>query len=357
MPMKYIFAAVLFVLTAVFSKEAANGIRKGLEICMSMVIPSLFPLMFTSLLIMRTGIAYKLSRVFSKPAAFLFKMPKGTEFTLFAALCGGYPAGAAAVKELYISGVINKKQAERLALISVSAGPAFVLGAVGSGIYKSTAIGFMLLVILCVSVFAVGGMLSLFVKKENAAVKARKIADTENAFVSSAYDSAKTMLSICVFVVLFAYIQSLTEAIGLNRGIEYLFCQLGFSKNTAQAILPCIMEVSAGCIAGSKAGFPMVAFALGFGGLSVHFQIFSVLKDIGVNKLKFIFIRFIQGVICAVLTYFTIPLLPKSAVETILSKVHFSSMPTVSGSVCLIIMCFMLLLCLPEALTKSEKLL
>lgn len=355
--MKYIFVCVLFVLTAVFPQAASQGVKNGLELCLSMVVPSLFPLMFSSLLLMRTGLAGRLSRLFAKPVSFLFKLPESACFAVFTAMCGGYPAGASAVRELYKKGVLTDTQAERLAYFAVSAGPAFVLGAVGGGIYKSSAIGFLLLAVMCVSVIAVGIIVSLKAKRENKIKTEKTEKNSENAFVSSAVDSARTLLSVCVFVVLFAYLLSLIGAIGADRLTERLLLMLGFSESTAQALLPCILEVSGGCIAASRAGLPLTAFALGFGGLSVHFQIFSVLGDIPIKKSKFIIIRFMQGIICALLTLLATPLLPESAVETMSANAHINSMPTVSGSVCLVIMCLMAVMCLPKALTKGEKLL
>ncbi len=353
--MKYVFVSVLFVLTAVFPSAAADGVKKGLELCLSMVIPSLFPLMFASLLLIRTGIADKLSRGLSRPAALLFRIPENTGFVLFAAMCGGYPAGAAAVKELYLQGTISAKQAERMSYFTVSAGPAFVLGAVGAGIYRSSAAGFLLLAVLCISVIAVGVIMSLFSKKEYTDVTLKNEKQNQNAFVTSARDSAGTLLSVCIFVVLFAYLFALIRAIGIDKLTEKLFLMLGFSENTSRAILPCILEVSGGCVAASEAGFPLVAFALGFGGLSVHFQIFSVLDGIPINKIKFIFIRLVQGVICALLTYVLMPCLPESAVQTLSVGVQINAMPTVSGSGCLVVMCLMAVMCLPKALTKRAK--
>lgn len=354
--MKYIFVTILFVVTAMFPNDAAEGIKQGLELCLSMVIPSLFPLMFSSLLLMRTGLAQVISKPLSKLIGVLFKLPEGAGFVLFTAMCGGYPAGAAAVRELYSKGALTAKQAERLSYFAVSAGPAFVLGAVGGAIYQSSAVGLLLLAVLCVSVIIMGIIVTIFSKKENAVSRTTKISTVSpNAFVTSALDSAKTLLSVCVFVVLFAYLMSLVKAVGISDLLRRLLMVLGLSQNTAEAILPSILEVSGGCIAASKAGFPMVAFALGFGGLSVHFQIFSVLGDILVNKVKFILIRLVQGATCALLTAMTMPLLPDSAVKTLSVNTQINAMPTASGSVCLVIMCLMAVVCLPKPLTKGEK--
>lgn len=354
--MKYALTAVLFAITAMFPTQAAEGVKNGLELCLSMVIPSLFPLMFCSLLLMRTGLAQKISKPFSKVFGKLFALPECAGFVLFAAMCGGYPAGAAAVKELYNRNALSKEQAERLAYIAVSAGPAFVLGAVGGSIYKSSAAGVLLLGTLCVSVVITGVIVTAFAKKETVSQGIiTENSTNENAFVTTALDSARTLLSVCVFVVLFACLLSLGDALGINNLLCRLLTLAGLPETTAQALIPTFLEVSGGCVAASKAGFPLVAFALGFGGLSVHFQIFSVLGDIPVNKLKFMAVRLVQGIICALLTAIAMPLMPENAVEVSAVKTGISAMPTVSGSACLVIMCLMAVMCLPDHLTKNEK--
>ncbi len=353
--MKYVFAAVLFIVTAAFPTAAAEGVRRGLEICSSMVIPSLFPLMFCSLLFMRTGLAGMLSKPFAKPAARLLKLPECAGFVLLAAMCGGYPAGAAAVKEYYDNGELSGKQAERLSYFAFSAGPAFVLGAVGGVIYKNTRTGVMLLLVLCLSVLIVGTVLSLFSIRENTVKDSKAKAYYDNPFVSSAVSAAKSLLSVCVFVMLFAYFMSIIQAVGADRLLSGILVKFGVAESTAKAFLPCILEVSGGCIAASEAGFPMVAFALGFGGLSVHFQVFSVLEGVPVSKVKFIIIRLLQGIICAVLTAFISSLLPASETAAMAFVGGYSAMPTATGSVCLVIMCLMAVMCLPEPLTKGKK--
>ncbi len=48
----------------------------------------------------------------------------------------------------------------------------------------------------------------------------------------------------------------------------------------------------------------LIAFAAGFGGLCVHFQIYSALGKVKVSKLLFFCTRIIQGTVTALLTHF-----------------------------------------------------
>lgn len=356
--MKYLLAAVIFTVCVIFPDKASEGVKNGLELCCTMVIPSLYPLMFASLLMMRTGFAQILSKPLSFAVNRLFRLPAAAGFALFAAMCGGYPAGAAAVKELYSNGTLDLKQAERLSYFAVSAGPAFVIGAVGGAIYKNPMVGGLLFAVLCLSVIITGVIVSCFSREDYCQMRKNEMSLHNygaGAFADSAVDSAKTLLSVCVFVILFACLRNLLCAAGVEYLLGSILGIFGISENCSDAVISALLEVSGGCVEASEIGFPAVAFALGFGGLSVHFQIFSVLGDIQINKLKFIFFRLLQGGICAAITAALMPLMPETAIETGAFDARLNSMPTASGSVCLVIMCLMAVVCTPRPLTKGEK--
>ena len=346
--------ALLFLLMAAFPQAAAQGVRNALEICLEMVIPSLFPLMFASLLLTKSCGNGKLSRTIGKPVKILFGVPECGAKAIASAVLGGYPAGAAAVSSMYKEGQLTKAEAEKLAYVAVSAGPAFVIGAVGSGIYSSVTIGIMLLSVQILSVIIVG-MIIHFLESEKTSYKqlATEKINNKNIFVISASDSARSLLSVCTFVVLFGAIGGLITALRIDSAAAYVLKMLKVPDKIADSAIMMLLEVSSGCIKASKISIEAVAFVLGFGGFSVHFQIYSLVCQLGVNKLKFTLLRFGQGVICALLAYFAKMLLPNEVVETAALSAP-KAMPSVTGCVCLVIMCLMMLFCCPIHLTKKE---
>ena len=103
------------------------------------------------------------------------------------------------------------------------------------------------------------------------------------------------MFAICAFVVLFS---AFTE----------IFCSHITDENIQKPFL-ILTEVCNAVTAVSKdLPIEVVAFSAGFGGLCVHFQIFSALGDIKVNKILFFFCRILQGFITALLTHLGIKL-------------------------------------------------
>lgn len=97
-----------------------------------------------------------------------------------------------------------------------------------------------------------------------------------DALVKSVLDGARGMFAICAFVVLFS---AFTE----------IFCSHITDENIQKPFL-ILTEVCNAVTAVSKdLPIEVVAFSAGFGGLCVHFQIFSALGDIKVNKMLFFF--------------------------------------------------------------------
>ena len=181
-------------------------------------------------------------------------------------LVGGYPVGARAIADLYRGGQVSRKQAERAALFCIGSGPAFLISFVGSALYGSEEIG---LILLCAQVLAVvlsGIALRIFGGKidDDSDKELKTVTQPFSAaLVEATRDASAGMAAICGLVVLFAAFAGICEEL--------------LPACDAREILLSLLDVSTG-VCRLQSGFPltMVAFAVGFGGLCVHFQIFFV---------------------------------------------------------------------------------
>ena len=219
-------------------------------------------------------------------------------------LVGGYPVGAKSINSLYKKGAANENDCKKASLFLVCSGPGFLINFVGTQIYGSEKIGLILFGSQCVSVFIIGYILKFFYRNNSNSNSNNEILfDTSqkgDALVKSVLDGAKGMFAICAFVVLFS---AFTE----------IFCSHITDENIQKPFL-ILTEVCSAVTAVSKdLPIEVVAFSAGFGGLCVHFQIFSALGDIKVNKLLFFLFRILQGLITALLTHFGIKLFSVTA--------------------------------------------
>lgn len=281
------------LLLTVFSDIAAQGAKKGIQLCLSVLVPSLFPFMALSSYTVRSGLCSKLSRPLEGFSRLMFGL--GGEFVpvIIMGLIGGYPVGAKGIAALFESGEASESEAKAASLFVVCAGPGFVISYIGAALYKNVSVGIIMLCAQIMSVIILGVFSKLFYKSQAPAAsvkkpKVRKFSDG-SAVVESAYDAAHGILNICVTVVLFSV---LTELV--SKAVQ---------NNVAENAVYCLLEV---CSAVNKLSYSapieLCAFAVGFGGICVHFQIFSSLGKLKINKALFFLFRIAQGILTALFT-------------------------------------------------------
>lgn len=320
----------------IYSRECSDGAIKGIEMCLSVLVPSLFPFMALSSFMVKSGITQTLGKPFKWIMRKIFGLDDCFAPVLLLTMIGGYPVGAKGISALYESKIISENQAKKAAMFAVCSGPGFLINFVGMSIYKNKTVGLIILVSQIISVILLGIMLNLFDRKKSNynSVSEYKIIREPlgSAVVESAVDSAKGVLTICIFVVLFSAFCGILDSIISD----------GLFKNC----ILCLLEVCA-AVSTSAENSPieMIAFASGFGGICVHFQIYSALGKIKVKRLLFFCIRIIQGVITALLTHLGLSMLK---VETMVfststvEKASTSGGTIISGAVLVLVMlCFL----------------
>lgn len=320
----------------IFSENCSKEALEGLGLCLRVLIPSLFPFMAVSSFIVKSGLSYQLGRPFRGIMKKVFGLNENFAPIILLSMIGGYPVGAKGIASLVESGAANKKEAAKAAMFAVCAGPGFIVNFVGMSIYQNKSAGLIILASQIISVLALGIVINLLDRGKNEinakSELKRNFLPISSAIVESAAESSRGILSICAFVVLFSAFTGIFNSI-ISDGIM---------KNS----LLCLLEVCSAVSELSKScPVEFVAFAIGFGGLCVHFQIFSALGDIKVNKLSFFCIRIMQGMLTSLLTHLAIHLLPgdKMVFSTaVVEKAETFGGTAFSGAVLIIVaICFL----------------
>lgn len=362
------YVAVIMILSIciivlVDSERYAKAVSNGIGMCVGSVIPSLFPILFLSQYLIKSGGAEEVGKLFGKPTEILFGLPGVCGVTILTGLFGGFPAGARAAETLTQNGIINRKQGQRLATIAFSSGPGFTIGMIGAELYKNKSAGLLILTAQIVSCIILGIGLKISEGRElNASSTYEKQSEAEqsgraDAFVESAADTASTIIAMCSFIIVFQVMSAMLDAVGIISFVSVMLSKIGFEQY-GKYLIPCVMEVTGGSVVSVNIGLPFTAFVVGFGGLSVHFQNFAICREIHLNKLKYIGVRFVQGLICSLfvnlalkIPYFAEMCEPTSAVFNAEYGAHFSRI-SYSFGVIMLIMCLMSVLCLPESIRK-----
>ncbi len=284
-------------------EAVAGGISRGLSICASVIIPSLFPFLVLGGFLSRSGVAAAVGSRLERITRLLFGLPGCCAAGILIGFIGGYPAGGAVVGELVRSRQISRDEGRRMLRFCVCGGPGFIISTVGAGLMGSTAFG----VILFAAHIAAAMILGIlgaprgnrrYVKTDS---PCRPRGSVATAFVESVTAACQSLLSMCGFILLFSGLLALPNTFSAS------------DNRTVSALLSCLLEVSCGCVAAAELGELAPFFlgiAVGFGGLSVHCQVASSLAGTGVLTPHFWLARLSHGFLTAVLTLLLLRLVP-----------------------------------------------
>lgn len=349
------WAAALLVATLAMvlaPQQAMEGARNGLTLCGNVIIPSLFPFLILSALVVELGMAARLGRALGPVMWPLFRVNGSCACAVALGFIGGYPVGARTAINLYQKGLCSRTEAQRLLAFCNNSGPAFILGVVGAGIFADSRVGLLLYLIHALASLCVG-LLFRFYGREPRGVSAVPPSSIgavrfSSALTGSVSSALQSTLGICSFVVFFSVVISLLDSFGilsaLAEGLALLFSPLGMTEEWARRLLTGVLEISSGVWSLSGAGslhgkLSMAAFMLGWAGLSVHCQVLSFLTESGLSMGTYLIGKALHAVFSAGLTALALKLFPLSqpvsaylsdTVET-LAGLDFSSVLTVSA--------------------------
>ena len=306
-------ATAIFLLFFIRSDVAIDYMKIGLKLCSASIIPTLFPFTVASTLLISSGAGPMLCR----PIATILRPRLGISnggccAFILGNLCG-FPLGAKSLCDLYDRGMITKSEFERVLTFSSNPGSAFVINALGNGLFGSARIGILLYACVFMSSLIIAVALRIFGKAitmpSSAAVLKANIdtkKDSISLFTSGIRDAALSMLTVCAMI---AFFSSLSGCIGAT--LE----RLGADQLTT-SIISAFFEMSGGvsALSASKNSLSVVlcAAALGWSGLSVHFQIMSLCSGRKINFAPYFISKILQGFISAALAVALMKIIPIS---------------------------------------------
>lgn len=336
-------------------QAVSGGIDRGMSICYTVIIPSLFPFLVLAGFVTRSGIDAVVGRRLERVTRCLFRLPGRCATGILIGMVGGYPAGGAAVGELLRNGVITRREGQRMMLFCVNAGPAFILSTVGAGLMGDVRAGILLLT-AHLAVALIIGFAGRWLYKPEPAVASVPPAETalppSAALAGSVNAACRSMLYMCGFVILFAALQALCDASGLSEQLTdllaWLFRAAGLSTQGADCILPLLTEVTGGCVAASAAGEYrpfLLGMALGWGGLSVHCQLTATLHEYRVMGRSFRLARLCHAVLGGALSalLFRFVPLPQATAHSLSGISFTATASSAPAAVTLLAMCVLLL--------------
>lgn len=277
-----------------FSEGVRNGVSDSIELCISTVIPSLF--LFTALAVffVKSGSATAIGRVVDPFSRVVFCL-SGEQFAVMTvSFVSGYPVGARLINELYLAGRATASQAQRMLDFCVCGGPAFIVLAVGEATLGSHSDGVRLLAahIASAVIMALASRLLAFGKNKASLAPTPQSAPEAKplslVFTLSVTDAARSMFGISAFVIAFG-------------GLGGMLSSLEFLAPCVTKTLIALSEVTVGVGQFGRKELPTIAFLLGFGGISVHFQVLSAVSSLRFTYPRLLLSRTVHGTLSAIL--------------------------------------------------------
>lgn len=235
----------------------------------------------------------------SAPLMRLFSLPACCGGVFALGILSGFPVGAEGSSALVLSGGCSKAQGERLLALSDHPSPAFVISAVGSGLFGSAAVGWGLFLCQTVSAFFAGIVTAYIYKEDSPAVLPVKVVIKKPfplLFTESVVNAFFSVLKVCSFVIFFVMLTEIPVRIGAFGG-----------NSSAEIFFSGFLELTSGFRCLSRLSLP-TAFALsgmflGWSGLSVLCQVAVFALKGGLSLRPYWFSRFFQSLFCGVLTF------------------------------------------------------
>lgn len=318
---------ILFTISLViFSRSNLEAAKSGLFLWANNVVPSLFPFFIATELLGHTNVIKLLGKYLNKFMKPIFNVPGEGAFAFIMGIISGYPTGAKIVVDFREKGICTKTEAERLLAFTNNSGPLFILGTIGISLFGNTTIGILLLITHILSCFTVGFLFRFWKRNSDVNLKNRtkNISSLDNLSLNfynlgevigiSIKNSISTIFLIGGFVVLFSVILSILDKSHiitiLSNIINPLFDFIGINHSFSSALINGFIELTNGvkqiaCIPCKNISINIIlcSFILGFGGLSVLLQVFSIISKSDISILPYFIGKLLQAIISAIYTY------------------------------------------------------
>ena len=285
---------MLLLVTGLFwllldAAEVRTAVTEGLSLCTRSVIPSLFPFLAVSALLMSLGFGEWLSGPLSGLMA-LYRIGGAGASALLLGLVGGYPVGARTAASLVSDGVLSKEEGERLLTFCNNSNPAFLITVLGLGVFGSVRAGVWLWLIHLLSALLTGLLFRNHggpARRQAGGTAAFQAVSLSAAFVAAVRESLSGMLSVCAFVTFFYVLARPLASLGGWLGAVLVGLTELFS------LTPLLRP--------DRFGFILASAMAGWGGLSVLCQTAAVLEGSGLRLQSCAAGKAVQGLLAGLL--------------------------------------------------------
>ncbi len=290
-----------FVLVLRNSDAAIEYMGRGLTLCARTVIPSLFPFMVISELLVSSGAGEAFGRLFSRIMRRVFGLSGAGVSAVFLGSMCGFPVGARTAASLLDRNMISKAECEHLLTFTNNPSSAFLITAVGVSLFGNRRLGVILYATVLGTSFLVGFLARFFLRGKGQPdphphYPSGLHPGGVEMFTNAVSGAATGMLTVCAYVIFFS---AITGALGcmVNSGGKGLG-EVGYT------LLSGFLEMTGGIseasgLSAREPAIVLTAAMAGWSGLSVHCQVMTLCAGRGLSFRPYLLAKAAQGILCA----------------------------------------------------------
>lgn len=313
------FIVILIFFYIVFFESNYECTKNGLTLFLNNIFPSLFPFLIASDLLMHTSFTSLTGKYFSNFFKKRFNIPGEASSSIILGYISGCPIGAKITSDLKKQHILSKNEAERLISFTNNASPLFILSTVGLSLLKNKKYGIILLISHILSSLLVGIIFKKWkyniyepskefnsITSKYSLIKFNTLGEILSNAISK---SISTILQIGGFVIFFSTIISILEKLEVLNLVQILLNLDNLSFVTLKSLIFGFFEFTNGLnyaacnIHNTSVLLCTSSFILGFGGLSILFQVYSIIYKTNISIKPYLYGKFLHGIFSCTLTY------------------------------------------------------
>jgi len=291
---------LLIISFFLFPQEVLSSASAGLTLWVNYVLPALFPFFIVSDFLLKQGFVHFLGALLEPLMRPLFRLPGKASFVIAMTHTAGIPIGAILTCKMRQQGEISRLEGERLLAFTSNPSPAFMLGAVATGMLGKPAFGLIIAGSVYIANLIVGLLFRFYgqsspLRSKSGLSLRQAWREMENAqkknnkplgamLGEAVRESISTILLVGGFIVLFSVVSHLLLFLGISTKLAQGLAAVSgglLSVAGGSALIQGLLETTLGCQAvvpafsALNAQVGILAFILGWGGLSVFAQVAS----------------------------------------------------------------------------------
>lgn len=317
--MKCVVLVLFLMILLLYPAPIIAATKTGFLTWAEKVIPALFPFFVLTRLMIYFQVPQMIGKCLAPIFKYLLKISPITFFIMLMSLISGNPSGPKMAREYYDKHLISEREMIGLLYFCNFASPLFIIGTIGVVLYKSSQIGYLLLMSHVVGSFIVFLLCYPYFKSNE--VRNFSIEFPTQSFATILIDciesSMQTLIRVGGIIVFYYIISEALQVIHVTDILDLILkpVLIGLQLQTIEPLFAGFLEFTQGVMKLAEIEAPLyikialTAFIISFAGLSVHTQTFMFSKGLNISYLKFVTFRIFHGLASAILLLISFPLL------------------------------------------------